>query len=261
MAVGDYNIKKFDLSKLKDHKTIVVVGRRGTGKTTLITDILYHKRKLPAGLVISGTESGNGYYRQFVPDSFIYEQYDEEVVKRLIDRQKNLKRLKAKHADCFLLLDDCLFKPSIMRSETMRFLFMNGRHFSLMVVLAAQYLMDIPAAVRCNTDYIFVFNDPILANRKRFYDHYFGIFKSFADFQAVYQSCTADHECLVLDNTVQASDPQECVFWYKSETHKPFRIGAPEYWRFHKKSYGEDSQGETNEKITTVNGVRVRKSR
>jgi hypothetical protein len=259
--MGDFSIRKFDLSKIKDHKTIVIVGRRGTGKTTLITDILYHKRKLPAGLVVSGTEAGNGYYRKFVPDSFIYEQYDEDVIKRLIDRQTNLKKLKAKHSDCFLLLDDCLFKPSIMRSETMRFLFMNGRHFSLMVVLAAQYLMDIPAAVRSNTDYIFVFNDPILANRKRFYDHYFGIFASFAEFQAVYQSCTADFDCLVLDNTVQSSNPQECCFWYKADVHKPFKIGAPEYWRYHKTSYGHKTHGEDDDKVTMVNGVRVRKTK
>ena len=53
-AAGDFNIKRFDMSKLKDHKTVVVIGRRGTGKTTLITDILHAKRNLPAGIVATG---------------------------------------------------------------------------------------------------------------------------------------------------------------------------------------------------------------
>ena len=70
-AAGDFNIKRFDMSKLKDHKTVVVIGRRGTGKTTLITDILHAKRNLPAGIVVSGTEIGNNYYSQFVPRSVL----------------------------------------------------------------------------------------------------------------------------------------------------------------------------------------------
>lgn len=140
----------------------------------------------------------------------------------------------------------------------MRFLFMNGRHFALMVIVAAQWIMDIPAAVRANTDYVFIFNDPILNNRKRFYEHYFGVFKSFAQFEAVYKACTSEYECMVLDNTVQSSDPQDCVFWYRSEVHKPFRIGAKDYWKYHKSSYGEN---EDEVSVTTVNGVKVRKSK
>jgi hypothetical protein len=258
-AAGDFNIRRFDITKLKDHKTAVVVGRRGTGKTTLITDILYHKRNLPAGLVVSGTEEGNNYYKSFVPNSFIYNSYDEEVVKRLIERQKNLKRLKAKHSDCFLLLDDCLFNSKFLKSETMRFLFMNGRHFNLMLILAAQYLMDIPAAIRANCDYVFAFQDPIVTNRKRLYDHFYGIFRSFPQFEAVYKACTADFECLVLDNTQKSSNPEDCVFWYRAEEHKPFKIGAPAYWAFDKKQSSRDKDDETS--VTTVNGIKIRKSR
>lgn len=257
-SAGDFNIKKFDMSKMKDHKTVVIVGRRGTGKTTLITDILHAKRNLPAGIVVSGTEIGNDFYSQFVPKSFIYNAYDDEIVKRLIKRQMRLKQTKAKHSDCFLLLDDCLFDAKFLKSETMRFLFMNGRHFNLMLILSAQYLMDVPAAIRANSDYVFVFNDPIVNNRKRLYDHYYGIFESFKVFEAVYKACTADFECLVLDNTQGSSNVEDSVFWYKAPIHKPFKIGAPEYWAYHKRSYGEHDEGQTS---VTVNGIKVRKSR
>ncbi|GAQ90578.1 Hypothetical protein KFL_006580060 [Klebsormidium nitens] len=230
----------------------------GTGKTTLITDILYRKREIPAGLVMSGTEDGNSYYRQFIPDTFIYGAYDEDVVQKLIARQKNLKRLNAKHSECFLLLDDCLFNPKILKGDTMRFLFMNGRHFNITLILAAQWVMDIPAAIRANSDYVFVFNDPIVNNRKRFYEHYFGVFRSFQQFEAVYKACTSDFECMVLDNTLQSSNPEDCIFWYKAQIHKPFKLGAPEYWSFHKKCYGQE---EDKSSITEVNGVRIRKSK
>ncbi|GAQ91699.1 hypothetical protein KFL_008360070 [Klebsormidium nitens] len=256
--LGDFNIKKFDLNKIKDHKSIVIIGRRGTGKTTLITDILYRKRDLPAGLVMSGTEDGNSYYRQFIPDTFIYGAYDEDVICKLIARQKNMKRLNAKHSECFLLLDDCLFNPKILKGDTMRFLFMNGRHFNITLILAAQWVMDIPPAIRANSDYVFVFNDPIVNNRKRFFEHYFGVFRSFQQFEAVYKACTSDFECMVLDNTLQSSNPEDCIFWYKAQIHKPFKLGAPEYWSFHKKCYGQE---DNKSSITEVNGVRIRKSK
>ena len=42
---------------------IVVIGKPGTGKSTLITSLLYHKKHIfPTGLVFSGTEDSNGHY-------------------------------------------------------------------------------------------------------------------------------------------------------------------------------------------------------
>jgi hypothetical protein len=260
-AAGDFNIKKFDMSKLQDHKTVVVIGRRGVGKTTLIADILYHKRQLPAGIVISGSEDGNGFYRKFIPDSFIYDTFDEEIIKKLIARQKNLTRLKVKDSSVFLLLDDCLFKQNIMKSDTMRYLYMNGRHFGLMVILASQYIMDIPPPVRSNIDYVFIYNDPILANRKRYYDHLFGVFKTFAQFEAVFKACTSKHECLVLDNTVQSTEPTDAIFWYKADIHEHFKIGAPAYWAHHNRTYADAELQKRNDVVTTSNGIRVRKSK
>ena len=49
-------LKKFDPSKIGDDKVCVFIGKRGTGKSTLVTDIMYHKRHLPVGIVMSGTE-------------------------------------------------------------------------------------------------------------------------------------------------------------------------------------------------------------
>ena len=71
-----------------DNRVLVFIGKRGTGKTTLVTDILYHKKHIPVGIVMSGTEEGNSYYQQFVPDLFVYNEYNPEVVDTVINRQK-----------------------------------------------------------------------------------------------------------------------------------------------------------------------------
>ena len=42
---------------------LVVVGKPGTGKTSIISSLLYAKKHLiPAGIVMSGSEDSNGFY-------------------------------------------------------------------------------------------------------------------------------------------------------------------------------------------------------
>ena len=40
---------------------VVLIGRRDTGKSYLVRDLLFHHRNIPLGTVISGTEAGNGF--------------------------------------------------------------------------------------------------------------------------------------------------------------------------------------------------------
>ena len=61
-------LKKFNMKYIKfDNKkssgpVIVLIGRRDTGKSFLVRDLLYYHQDIPIGTVISGTEAGNGFY-------------------------------------------------------------------------------------------------------------------------------------------------------------------------------------------------------
>jgi len=61
-------LKKFDMKtitfKPDENKgpVIVMIGRRDTGKSFLVRDLLYHHRDIPIGTVMSGTEAGNGFF-------------------------------------------------------------------------------------------------------------------------------------------------------------------------------------------------------
>ena len=52
-------LKKFNPATMSDDRVCVFIGKRNTGKSTLVKDIMYHKKHLPAGIVLSGTEEGN----------------------------------------------------------------------------------------------------------------------------------------------------------------------------------------------------------
>ena len=64
-------LRKFDMSSIADDKVVVFVGKRETGKSFLVRDMLYYKQDIPVGSVISGTEAANSFYSSMMPSLFI----------------------------------------------------------------------------------------------------------------------------------------------------------------------------------------------
>ena len=74
---------------------VVLIGRRDTGKSFLVRDLLYYHQDIPIGTVISGTEEGNGFYGNMVPKLFIHNEYNTAIVENILKRQKQvLKQIK-----------------------------------------------------------------------------------------------------------------------------------------------------------------------
>jgi hypothetical protein len=239
----DLRLRKFNPAGIADDKVLVFIGKRNTGKSTLVTDILWHKRHLPAGIVLSATEEGNHYYQQYIPDLFIYGDYDREAIERVMDRQRKLVGAGKKNCGAFLLLDDCMYDNKFMRDTCIRQCFMNGRHWKIFFMLTMQYCMDLPPALRANVDYVFILRENIIQNREKLYKSFFGIFPTFDMFNKVMDACTENFECIVLDNTSKSNRIEDCVFWYKAKLHKNFKVGAPEYWQTHKKMFNPKRNG------------------
>ena len=231
-------LKKFDVSKMNDDKICVFIGKRNTGKSFLIRDIMYYKKHISTGIVQSGTEEGNGFYGTFVPDLFIYNEYNQEAIERVMARQKTLVKTGKKNIGTFVLLDDCMYDNKFLKDTIMRQIFMNGRHFKIFFMLSMQYCMDLPPALRANIDYVFILRENIVANRERLWKNFFGIFPNFDLFSKTMDACTENYECLVLDNTVKSNRIEDCVFWYKAKYPPPkFKVGSPNFWAAHKKMY------------------------
>ena len=230
-------LKKFNPYAIGDDKVCVFIGKRGTGKSTLVTDILYCKRHLPIGVVMSATEEGNHHYQKFVPDSLIYNDYEKEAVERILQRQRTLIGKGSKNAGAFLLLDDCMYDKKFMKDTCIRQCFMNGRHWKLFFMLTMQYCMDLTPDLRANVDYVFVLRENIIQNREKIFKSFFGVFPNFDSFNQVMDQCTENYECLVLDNTSKSNKIEDCVFYYKARLHDNFKVGSRELWNHHKNIY------------------------
>ena len=248
-------LKKFDMKQISfkpdENKgpVVVLIGRRDTGKSFLVRDLLYYHQDIPIGTVISGTEAGNGFYSSHVPKLFIHDEYNVVIIENILKRQKTVLKQIKKDIDtykktnidprAFVILDDCLFDDRWTRDKMMRLLFMNGRHWKIMLIITMQYPLGIPPTLRTNIDYVFILRENIIQNQEKLYKNFFGIFPHFSVFQDVLNSCTEGYDCLVLDNTSKSNNIQDCVFWYRAKPNRKFKIGSKELWKYCQKNYDE----------------------
>ena len=83
-----------DISNINDDNVVVLIGKRGTGKSFLVKDLLYYHTDLPIGTVVSGTESANRFYGNFVPNAFIHDEVSSDLIKNITTRQKLVMQKK-----------------------------------------------------------------------------------------------------------------------------------------------------------------------
>lgn len=265
-------LKKFDMKNIRfdsneaNGPVIVFIGRRDTGKSFLVRDLLYYHQDVPIGTVISGTESGNGFYAKHVPKLFIHEEYNTAIIENVLKRQKIvLKQIKKEteaygnsniDARAFVILDDCLWDNGWARDKMMRLLFMNGRHWKIMTTITMQYPLGVPPNLRTNIDYTFILREPYITNRKRIYENYAGMFPTFESFCQVMDQCTENYECLVIANNARSNKLEDQIFWYKAEPHENFKLGSKEFWAL-SENVNSDDEDEAYDPNSVKKGPRI----
>ena len=253
-------LKKFDMKSIQfkpnENKgpVVVLIGKRDTGKSFLVRDLLFYQQDIPIGTVISGTEEGNGFYGKMVPRLFIHNEYNSAIIENILKRQRTVLKQVKKEIEtykrttidprAFVILDDCLYDNTWSRDKLMRLLFMNGRHWKVMLVITMQYPLGIPPALRTNIDYVFILRENYIANRRRIYENYAGMFPTFEAFCQVMDQCTENYECLVIHNNSKSNKLHDQVFWYKADNHGDFRLGSKEFWELSKNLKDDDEDEE-----------------
>ena len=273
-------LKKFNMRDISfrpnENKgpVIVLIGRRDTGKSYLVRDLLFYQQDIPVGTVISGTEAGNSFYSEHIPKLFIHDEYNTSIIENILKRQKTcmkqvmkeMQTYKKSNIDprTFVILDDCLYDSSWTKDKLMRLLFMNGRHWKILLIITMQYPLGIPPNLRTNIDYVFILREPYINNRKKIYENYAGMFPTFESFCQVMDQCTENYECLVINNNSKSNKLTEQIFWYKAESHPNFKLGSKEYWELSKnlpEDDDDDKYDPSKSKKTTGQTIQVKKSK
>jgi hypothetical protein len=219
---------------------IVIIGKPGTGKTTLITSLLYEKSHIfPMGVAMSGTEDSNGHYSKIFPSSFVFNSLDKTTIESFVNRQK-LAKQHLPNPWGILLLDDCTDDPKLFNDPLFLGLYKNGRHWKMFFILSLQYSLDIKPAIRTNIDGTFILRETNLRNRRILWENYCGVIGDFNSFNEVMDQLTDDYTALYVHNATTSNKPEDCLFWYKAKpVPDHFKIGCDDYWDFHDQRYDD----------------------
>lgn len=234
MEAVTLNIKKYDPTKAPEHLVVVTIAKRRSGKSFLIRDWLFHHRnRFFAGIVMSGTEEGNGFYEKEVgiPPSFIYNDFNEQALQRLVDRQRRMTT-EGTAKSVYVILDDLAFDRKVWSKPVIRQLLMNGRHWKISVYITLQYFLEVSPAFRANIDLIVLLKDNL--HREKLYKTFFQMLPNYGMFNQIMDSCTSDYKALILDNSSNSTKINECIYWYKAKNRPPFRIGHSMFYEYDK---------------------------
>ena len=263
-------LSKFDMSRITDDSVIVFIGKRNTGKSFLIRDLMWNKRTFPMGTVLSGTEGANAFYSTIVPSILIHEEFNPMIISNVIKRQQQITKIMMKEKQVkghsavdrrtFVIMDDCMYDNKWVSDTNIRSLFMNGRHYGIMYILALQYVMGIPPVLRNNVDYVFILRENLVGSRRKIYEQFAGIFPTFEFFCQIMDQCTENYECLVIHNGSKSNRLEDCVFWYKAEPRPDFKIGSRDMWirsaEYERQKEAAEAAGEAGQSLTTSDFVR-----
>jgi hypothetical protein len=217
-----FDLKKFDISQIKSNGSLIVIGKRNTGKSFLVSDILYNHRDIPFGTIISDTESSTKFYEDIV---HVHNEFSGQIIENVVKRQKLVLKHGKYDPRAFLVLDNCLLEQSWTKDQNIRFIFLNGRQIKILFIVAIPYT-SIPPLLRTNVDFVFILREDLVNNRKMLYEKFAGMIPSFEMFCELMDRYTTNYDCLVINNTSHSNKLQDLMFWYKAESHNSFKMEA-----------------------------------
>jgi hypothetical protein len=248
----ELHIKRFFEHQMVKNPSILMMGKRGNGKSWICRSLLRYLSKIPCGIVIAPTEkvAEEPFYEEFVPNSYIYYEFSPKIIEKLLDRQGAMieKMKSGKNAGkkidprTFILMDDCLSqKKSWINDTTTHELLFNGRHYQITYILTSQTTMGVSSELRNNFDYVFILASDNHADMKKIHLHYAGMFPTYDSFRHTFSKLTEDFCCMVVVNRGARANFSDKIFWYKAinDKNEDF-VGCGQYVRNHKKNYNEE---------------------
>lgn len=239
--VFDIVLKEFDMSIFTDTHQIIIVGRRGKGKTHLITEILKLQEIRNENMTIiscineelvkysdkfNGAVLHNEYNKTFIKDAIyrctilyknvIRKQYEiPSVSKRSLQPGTAVggsEDDRATKTGSTIVFDNCFYDNTWYSNKCIKQLFMNGKVWRINTIISFNYPIGIPPVLRCNIDCFFIFNDSDYSYRKRIWEMYVFEFLPLEMFNHIMLQLINPYECLVVKPSYKSKKIEDNIF-------------------------------------------------
>ncbi len=221
---------EFDLSDIPDNPSIVLAGKRRSGKNVLCKDLCYNffRGKVKNVFVFSPTSeiAINGY--DYVPFEFRYTEVDIDVIERIMKRQEYLIRNdpKGDHRT-LIIIDDIIASNDAKQQKILDKLFICARHYQISLIVSYQYIKkDFSPVQRDNVDVIFCFQQSNFDNKQALNLQYLSVNDNKKDGLDLLNKYADGYQTLVILNTISSSNYEDFCFYYTADMiEKKFKLG------------------------------------
>lgn len=224
-------LRKFDMACVACDSTIIMIGRRGVGKSTAILDLIHYHREIPRAYVVAPTDTLDNFYSNIVPQDHISKDYSSEWVDGVMLQQKNAITNHSgsnttEDNRAIIVLDDCIYTPCWKHDPKLAFLFMHNHRLKCMFIMSLQYPISIPPNLMANVDFLIIYREPDSLIRRRIFDTTVckTLFCNFDVFVQVMDSLSL-HESMVIKVGCVNGRIEDAVFWHRATVHERFTLG------------------------------------
>ena len=203
------NLLQFDLSDVPEHPSIVLAGRRRSGKGVLAKDLCYNffRGKIKNCFLFSPTAeiATNGF--DYVPIEFRYSEIDVDVIDRILKRQEYLIRNNPKGKyGTLIIIDDIISSNDAKQQKILDKLFICARHYQISLIVCFQ---------QSNFD-----------NKDALNRQYLSVNDNKKDGLDLINKYATGFQTLTILNTINSDKYEDFCYYYEADIiKKKFKIG------------------------------------
>lgn len=228
-----YIIKKFELSSMTTSPLILIIGKRESGKSFLIKNIMHHLfTSVSGGMVVDPKMDRSNFYQSFFPNLFVHKDFSNEKLTEITKNSEDFYKTKTKN---ILVLDDCFSdanKPTLTRDLALM-------HNSAIItcIMSFQDLPRFYPETSVNFDYVFLFGSETEHTKKSYWNK-FASFIEYSVFNRIFDGCTTYNRVMVINQRANSNNVEDIIFWYKA-TDNSFLFGSTDFRDLHNLLYNE----------------------
>lgn len=202
----------------------LIIGKTGSGKTSIIKSLLLAKRA-PVTIAVSESEIFNNSYGDSIPPCFIYDTCDPELLNRLTTRQVSAITNGMTDYRINLVYDDCMVTNSNFREEEYTKMFKTSRHYKLFCLVACQALKDIKPTLRGQASGVFLMKSDNKDIIMDYYTEFGSMFPDLQVFRQIFDLATQDYNALFINLRSKSNNWLDKVNYFKAYKIKLERPG------------------------------------